>query len=339
VTLSDVDRLVALALACFLLAYVESMAVARTFAAKHGYEIDPNQEFLALGAANVAVGLGQGYPVGGGMSQSAVNDAGGARTPLAIAVASGFIALVLLFLTGLFRNLPEPILAAVVLVAVKGLIDVKALSRIRRGSKSEFWIALLALASVLFLGMLRGLLVGVIVSILMLIRRAAHPPTVVLGRIPGSDRFSDIAQAPENEQIQGVLVFRVDGAIFFANASAVRNELIVRVDGAERPIQLVVFDLAGSALIDLAGVQMLEELHERLAKRGILLRLAGARHPVRQMIQAAASDDRFGVLEPTTSIARAIIEWQTVSAPSAPFEGSAGQSRGEDQSTGGLGVS
>jgi MFS superfamily sulfate permease-like transporter len=187
--------------------------------------------------------------------------------------------------------------------------------------------------------MLRGLLVGVIASILMLIRRAAHPPTVVLGRIPGSDRFSDIAQAPENQQIQGVLVFRVDGAIFFANASAVRNELIVRVDGSERPIQLVVFDLAGSALIDLAGVQMLEELHERLAKRGILLRLAGARHPVRQMIQAAASDDRFGVLDPTTSIARAIIAWQTASAPSTPLEGASGQSRGGDQPAGGSGVS
>ena len=136
-TPSDLDTLLALALACFLLCYVESMAVARTFAAKHGDEIDPNQELLALGVANAAVAFGQGYPVGGGMSQSAVNDASGARTPAALLVAVALIAAVLVFLSGLFRNLPQPILAAVVLVAAAGLIDFRALARTRRASPPE----------------------------------------------------------------------------------------------------------------------------------------------------------------------------------------------------------
>jgi MFS superfamily sulfate permease-like transporter len=174
-SLSDFDPLVALALASFLLMYVESMAVARTFAPEPGDAVDPNQEFLALGVANAAVAFGQGYPVTGGMSQSAVNHPSGARTPLALLVAAGLIAAVLAWLTGLFRNLPDALLAAVVLVAAKGMIDLRTLARMRRASPSECWTAMLALVTVLAFGMLRGLLAGVIASVLVLIDRAANP--------------------------------------------------------------------------------------------------------------------------------------------------------------------
>jgi len=310
VAVSDLDTLVSLALACFLLSYVESMAVAHTFSAKHGDEIDPNQEFLALGIANAAVAFGRGYPVSGGMSQSAVNDAAGARTPLATLVVAALIAVVLLFLTGLFRNLPIPILAAVVLVAASGLIDIRALDRMRRASPPEYRIALLAGVSVLLLGMLRGLFVGVIASVVMLIARAAHPPTAVLGRAPGTASFSDMAHAPDNEEIPDVLVFRVDGAIFFANASFVRAAVTAAVERAGRRIKLVVFTLEGASAIDLAGVFMLEDLHDGLGKDGVALRLVHALYPVRRLILAAAPVGRFGTLEPTITISGAIEEWK-----------------------------
>ncbi len=193
----DVDGLVLVALACFLLAYVEGSSVARTFALRNRYRIDPDQELLALGAANLAAGLGHGYPVAGGMSQSAVNASAGARTPVALVAASLVIAAILLFATGLTRWLPEPLLAAVVLGAVRGLFDPADLIFLWRASRPEFRVALVALAGVLTLGVLRGVVVASILSLVTLIRRAERPPMAVLGRIAGTDRFRNLENHPE----------------------------------------------------------------------------------------------------------------------------------------------
>ena len=139
--LRDIEGIVPLAAGCLLLAYIESVSAARTFAAKHGYALDPRQEFLGIGAANLAAALGHGYPVAGGLSQSAVNDKAGARTPLALVFASITLALCLLFLTGLLENLPKAVLAAVVLTAVSGLLDFPALLRMWRVSRLDFYAA------------------------------------------------------------------------------------------------------------------------------------------------------------------------------------------------------
>jgi MFS superfamily sulfate permease-like transporter len=157
---TDVDGVIPLALACFLLAYIEGVSAARALAQKNGYEIDARQELFALGASNLAASLGQGYPVAGGLSQSTVNDKAGARTPLALVFASVTIGLCLLFLTGLLKNLPDVVLAAIVLVAVKGLVNVTELRRIWALSKMEFAIALVAFAGVLLLGILKGVLLA-----------------------------------------------------------------------------------------------------------------------------------------------------------------------------------
>ena len=246
---SDFDTLVSLALACFLLSYVESMAVARTFAAKHGDEIDPNQELLALGVANAAVAFGHGYPVSGGMSQSAVNDASGARTPAAILVVAALIAVVLVFLTGLFRNLPSPdSWPRWCSWPRAGLIDLGALGRMRRASPPEYRIALLAADQRAgprdAPGVVRrGHRVGRDAD------RARGAPAHGRPRPrPGHGPVSAImAHAPHNEEIPDVLVFRVDGAIFFANASSVRNAATAAVERAGRPIKLVVFTLEGAS--------------------------------------------------------------------------------------------
>src|SRR4051812_2438171 len=200
---NDINELLPLALACFLLGAVETVAIGRTFSQKHGYRLDSNQEFLALAAANLGAGLGHAFPVSGGMSQSLVNESGGARTPLSGLIASGIVLLVALFLSGLLRNLPQPVLAAIVLFAVTALFKVSALKRLWKFHRGEFLIAVTAIAGVLGSGLLRGVMFGVIISIVLLLRRASRPNVAFLGRIPGTRRFSDLERHPDNERIPG----------------------------------------------------------------------------------------------------------------------------------------
>src|ERR1700730_12093064 len=209
---SDIATLLPTALACFLLAYGETISVARSFAPKHGYDIDPQQELTALGAANIATGLAHGFPVAGGMSQTAVNDMGGASSPLALVVTSAAIALTLLFFAGLFHNLPEPVLAAVVLIAASHLVRIEDLKRLRLASRTEFRISLLAFAGVLLLGLLDALLLAAVGALVMLIANAARPAVVVLGRGPAAGLFVDRARYPNPGAIPGALVIRSAGA-------------------------------------------------------------------------------------------------------------------------------
>ena len=219
--LRDVEAIVPLAAGCLLLAYIESVSAARTLAAKHGYAIDPRQEFLGIGAANFAAALGHGYPVAGGLSQSAVNERAGARTPLALVVASITLALCLLFLTGLVANLPKAVLAAVVLTAVYGLVDLPALFRMWRISRIDFYAATIALMAVLLLGILQGILLAALASVLMLLARASAPHVAFLGRIPGTDSYSDIARHSDNEPLPNAIAFRPEASLLYVNAESV----------------------------------------------------------------------------------------------------------------------
>ncbi|MEA3084535.1 MAG: sulfate permease, SulP family [Paraburkholderia sp.] len=209
----DVDGVIPMAFACLLLSYVESVSAARALAQAHGDEIDPRQELLGLGAANLAAGLFQAYPVAGGLSQSSVNDKAGAKTPLALVFGSITIGLCLMYLTGLLGNLPNVVLAAIVLVAVKGLIDIRELRHLWRVSRYEFCVAMVAFAAVLVLCILNGVIVAVLVSMLLLIRRAADPHVAFLGRIPGTRIYSDIERHPDNEPVPGMLVCRVQASL------------------------------------------------------------------------------------------------------------------------------
>ncbi|HEY2818340.1 MAG TPA: SulP family inorganic anion transporter [Casimicrobiaceae bacterium] len=282
---SDVDGVVPLALACFLLAYIEGVSAARALAQKNGYEIDARQELFALGAANLATALGQGYPVAGGLSQSTVNDKGGAKTPLSLVFASVTIALCLMFLTGLLRNLPDVILAAIVLVAVKGLINVPELRRVWSLSRMEFWIAMVAFAGVLLLGILKGVLLAAIVSILLLIHRAAHPHVARLARIPGTHRYSDIERNPDNESVPGVLIVRVESGLLYFNVAHIRDQIERHIAAAARDLRLVVWDLSTSPYVDIAGARLLRDVHGALAASGAILRLVEARSSVRDLIR------------------------------------------------------
>jgi MFS superfamily sulfate permease-like transporter len=290
----DVDGVLPLALACFLLAYIESVSAARTLARKNGYEIDARQELLGLGVANLSAALGQGYPIAGGLSQSSVNDKAGARSPLALVFASATIALCLLFLTGLLRNLPTVVLAALVLVAVRGLIDVPELKRLRRSSPFEFGISMVAFVAVLLLGILKGVLLAAVVSILMLLKRAARPHVAFLGRIPGTRRYSDLERHPDNEVLPGTILFRVESSVLYFNAEHVRQEILKKVRATEPRPRLVLGDLSTSPYVDVAGARMLGELQEELAAMGVALRLAEARSGVRDILRAEGLEERIG---------------------------------------------
>src|SRR6516165_10337105 len=295
--LRDVEGIVPLAAGCLLLGYIEGISAARTFAAKHGYAIDPRQEFLGLGAANLAAALGQGYPVAGGLSQSAVNDMAGARTPLALVFASLTLALCLLFLTGVLANLPKAVLAAVVLTAVYGLIDFPALVRMWRVSRIDFYAAVIALWAVLLLGILQGILLAAVASILMLLARASQPYVAFLGRVPGTNSYSDSARHPDNEPTPHVIVCRPEASVLYVNAESVLDAVSNRLEAENASaIRLVVFDLSASPQIDLAACAMLHKLHGELARQGIALRIVGARGRVRDLLRADGIDAKVGGL-------------------------------------------
>jgi len=285
ITRADIVQLFPLALACFLIAAVETSAIGRMFAAKHGYRLDANQEFLAIGSANLMAGLGAGFPVSGGSSQSLVNEAAGARTPFSGLVAALITLLVVLFLTGLLRDLPQPALAAIVLVAVSGLVDLHKLRDIWRFSRGEFAIAMATLLGVLGAGLLDGVLIGVAISIVLLIRRAAHPRVIEIGRVPGTWYFADLARHPENTRIPGVLIARPEGSLLYFNVDHVRNRIGALLAGRETPPRLLVLQLGNVPHIDMAGAELLSELHRTLGSRAIVVRFAETRSEVRDALR------------------------------------------------------
>jgi high affinity sulfate transporter 1 len=270
---------------CLLLAYVEGVSAARSFAAKHGYSLDVRQEFLGLGAANLAVALGHGYPVAGGLSQSAVNDAAGARTPLALVFCAIALALCLIFFTGLLTNLPKAVLAAIVFAAVYKLVDIRALVRMWQISRIDFYAAAIALASVLLLGILQGVLLAALASIFLLLARASQPNVAFLGRLPGTGRYSDSARHEGVEPLVGVIAFRPEASLLYINAETIL-ETVLNVLRKSTNIKLVACDLSASPYIDLAGARMLHDLHDELASRHVAFCIVGAHGQLRDLLQA-----------------------------------------------------
>jgi high affinity sulfate transporter 1 len=310
----DVDGLIPLALGCLLLAYIEGVSAARAFAEKHGQELDPRQELLGLAAANVLVGFGGGYPVAGGLSQSAVNEKAGAKSPLSLVFASATLAICLLFLTGLVAELPKAVLAAIVLVAVSGLIKVREIVRLRKLSRLEFRVALVALIAVLLLGILKGILLAAMASILFLLHKSARPHVALLGRIPGSRRFSDLARNPDNEPLPGIVIFRVESSLLYYNVEHVLATVRERVRAAGAGLKLVVCDLSASPTVDLAGGRMLEKLSGEFAVQEVAFRLVEARSGVRDLLRALGIDRKVGPIDRFTTVADVVERFQNDAA-------------------------
>jgi sulfate permease, SulP family len=283
--LVEPDELFPVAAGCLLLAYIEGVSAARGFAAKHGYSLDVRQEFLGLGAANLAAAFGHGYPVAGGLSQSAVNDNAGARSPLALLFCSLTLALCLLFFTGLLTNLPKAVLAAIVFVAVYKLVDVGALVRMWKVSRIDFYAAAIALVSVLLLGILQGVLLAAIASIFLLLARASQPNIAFLGRLPGSGRYSDRARHEGVEPLVGIIAFRPEASLLYINAETIL-EAVLGALRSSSDVRLVACDLSASPYIDLAGARMLHDLNDELASRRVAFCIVGAHAQLRDLLRA-----------------------------------------------------
>lgn len=302
----DLDTLLPLSLACFLLAYNEGIAAARLLALRHDYPIDPNRELYGLAASNVAISVGHGFPSAGGLSQSLVNDEAGARTPMSLVVCSAWMALVLLFLTGLFDRLPQPLLAALVLASVQGMFRIDEMRQLLRVGKGEFLIAIVTILAVLGFGILKGVLVACVFSLAMLIRRLALPECVVMGRIPGTDQFASLVRHPHAVAVPGVLVFRCNAALLYFNVDGVHSHLMALLERSNPPLRRIIADLAFTTDIDLSTVRMLTEFARRAAADGVAVSVANAHYRVRRLLLRERCAPLLGDLSRAYSVAELV---------------------------------
>jgi SulP family sulfate permease len=284
--------LVTTAIVITVIGFMESIAVAKVYARRHRYDIDANQELIALGGANVVSGLFGGYPVTGGFSRTAVNDAAGARTPLASLITAGLVLVTIAFLTPLFENLPKATLGAVIIVAVVNLVDVREMRHIAHVKRSDLVGLGIAFAATLVLGIEIGIAVAVVSSMLVVFARMSRPHSAVLGRIPGTTSYRNLDRFPEAETAPGIRVVRIDAALSFVNAQHVKRLLL---DEANRLDDggFLVLDCSGINDLDATGAETLGEVIDELAGSAVALHLCDVKGPVRDVMRRAGLWDRL----------------------------------------------
>jgi SulP family sulfate permease len=291
---AQIPFLMAGAVGIVFIAIGESLGVARAYAARYHYEINPDQELIALGSANIGCGLFQGATVDATLSSTATGDAAGARTQVSGILTAALIFLTLVLIAPLFRNLPQAVLGAVVIIAVIGLLDVAALTRYHAMRRTDFWLAVTALFGVILIGILEGLVLAVLLSIVMLLYRASRPNLAVLGRVPGQDGgYGDIVREPGNVPVPGLLILRVDAPLYFFNANVARKGILDLVTTG-KDLRAVILDIGATADLDLATVDMLRELVDALRERRIELLFVHVRGPVRDRMKITGLYDHVG---------------------------------------------
>ena len=308
--LIDVSVLITLGITVFLVSHVEGYLFASQYAAINKYKIDKNQELLALGLSNIAVGLFQGLPIGGAPSRTAVNNESGSKTPLAGGISGIVILLVLVLFTGIFYNLPQAILAAVVLFVIRRLVDIPHFRTIYKFSKIEFTVAVVTLLTVLFIGALEGIVIGVILSVLSLLKNMYNPHVAVLGRIPSTVQYLDIKRRPEAEIVSHTLIVRIDGSQIFLNTENIKNTIIDLVDGKYKDTKLFVLDFEATSFIDYSGIEMLEELTDELKSRGIKIKAANVFGPLRESIKKTRLEHEIMESKFCLTIDQCIKRWE-----------------------------
>ena len=294
VSLSDTLLLLSGSVGIVLVAFAEAIGPARSFASKHGYEIDSDQELIGLGAANLGAGLFQGFPIGSSLSKSASNDNAGATSQMSAIIAALLTIVVALFLTSLFYNLPEATLGAVVIVAVSGMMKVSEMKRLYNLRKWDFAFALTALFGVLIFDVLPGLLIAVLLSLLALIFRASSPKVSLLGRKPHTMLFGDVRKHPNLITTPGLLVIRVDENIFFANAESIKDTIRDLINESESPVDVVVLDLEMANNPDVPAVDMIADLNEELNKIGVTLVLTRVPSELKDLLKRSGAWDAIG---------------------------------------------
>ena len=283
--LQNLGVVIPAAIGVMLVGFSESLAAARQYAVKYHYDIDVDQEMLAQGMANTASGLFQGVNVDGSLSKSALNDSSGGKTQVASLAQGVFVILTLLFLAPLFANLPSAALGAIVITAVVfGLFKIKEMRRLRRLSRTEFWLAMAALLGVLTFGTLAGVFIGVLLSLLWLIWRTSHPNIPVLGWMPDGKAYHNIENYPEAITHSGVVIIRFDGPLFFATASSLHMRVRELTRDVDPPVQAVILDMESSNIVDLEGSDALQEIAKELEELDIAFYLARVKVTIKQIL-------------------------------------------------------
>jgi sulfate permease, SulP family len=292
----DTPAMVALLATAFTISFVgfmESFAVAKSIATREKYRIDANQELKSLGLANVAAGFFSGYPVTGGFSRSAVNYQAGARTGLASLTTALLILVTLFAFTSLFHYLPNAVLAAIVIVAVYGLIDVREATHLFRLKRVDGWTLVITFLATLLIGIEQGIIIGVAFSLLVFVWRSAYPHAARLGYLVREQVFRNVERYPEVEIFPGTLILRIDASLYFANMSFLENTL--RGALVERPdYRNIVLDFSGVNDMDAVALDTLEELMQDMESQGVTVLIAAMKGPVRDITGRAGWPEKFG---------------------------------------------
>src|SRR5690625_3208149 len=302
------DEFIALlpaALTISFIGFMESIAMAKAIAAREKYKIDPNKELVGLGLANVAGSFFSAYPVTGGFSRSAVNYQAGARTPLATIITAILILLTLQFFTGLFYYLPQAVLAAIIMVAVYSLIDLKEAKYLFQVKRLDGWTWVVTFVATLAIGIEQGIIIGAVFSLLIFIGRSAYPHVAELGFLQGQNIYRNIERHPEAQTEEDILIFRVDASLYFANIAFLENKLCDRVRDKSN-VKWVIFDLSGVNSIDAIATRGMEEVMESCGEGKITYLFTHVKGPVMDLFKKAKWDEKYKEQLTFSSINQAI---------------------------------
>ncbi len=294
VSLADLGALAAGAIAITLVSFADTSVLSRTFALRGGYEVDQNQEMIALGAANVAAGLFQGFSISSSSSRTPVAEQAGAKTQVTGVVGALCIALLLVFAPTLLQNLPNAALGAVVIAACLSLVDIQGFVRLYRVRRGEFALAVVCFLGVALIGVIQGIFIAVGLALLGFIWRAWRPYDAVLGRVEGLKGYHDVTRYPEAERIPGLVLFRWDAPLFFANAEVFREHVLQAIAAAPTPTRWVVVAAEPVTDIDVTAAEALSALDDDLQKAGIELCFAEMKDPVKDRLKQYGLFSKLG---------------------------------------------
>jgi high affinity sulfate transporter 1 len=304
--LFDAVRLLPDAAGIALICFCSSMVTAKSFAVRNGYEVAADREFIALGLANVASGLSSGFAIAGADSRTATNDLTGGRSQVSGLTAALVMALVLTLCTGPLSYIPIASLGAVLVLAGASLFDFQTLWKLRDISRSEFALSLIATLGVATIGVLPGIALAVILSLILLIRRASSPYDAILGQVPGVDGFTDISEYSNAQTISGLLVYRFDAALLFFNSDYFKKRVRDLVTLSDHSLRVFVFDMEAINVIDMAGLDAIEEIRSDLAAKGIAFTVARAKNQIRNKLVRSGVWERIGATNFHPSVRSAV---------------------------------
>ncbi len=292
-TLSEIRQLLPGLLTILAIGIIESIAIAKYYASRNGYDLDANKELLALGMAKIVGSFFSAFPNTGGFSRTAVNADAGAKTQVATLVAAGVVALALLFLTPLFVFLPKAVLGAIIILAVMGLIDVKEIKYLWKVDRQDFGLMAVTFLGTVGFGIESGILVGIVLSLVMVLHASSRPYTALMGRLPGTDTFRNVERFHDAITQPGIVILRVDASLFFANSAYVKTR-IKEVTSTTPPTRVLILDLYPVNRIDSTALHVLGEQLSSLKERGIKVLFAGAKGPIRDIMRRAGVVEKIG---------------------------------------------